>query len=125
MADFTVPISNPPNPPEDAALDSTLAISTPSSCVPRILNPFDPHLPLPDHERDPLYLLVPQTWAERNPTLGTQKEHHRVKPTDTARATKKITAKYNKAQAARLSTDIEKLVQMQQTQIKKITQDHS
>jgi hypothetical protein len=90
-----------------------------------ILNPFDPCLPLPDSERDSLYLITPQTWAEKNTGSSLQKERPRVKPTSAAKATNKITAEYNRTQAALLSADIEKLIQLQQVQIEKITRDHS
>lgn len=120
MADLT-DTSNPSN---NAIFVSTATLpSTSSSCISMsnaILNPFDSHLPLLDHECDPLYLIAPQTWAEKNPYLGTQKEHPRAKPMNVAKATKRITAEYNKAQAVQLTTDIETHVLQQKAQVEKI-----
>ena len=55
-----------------------------------LLDPFGPHRKLPDNEHDPLYLAAPQTWAERNPTVGVQKQCLRAKLTNAAKATKKL-----------------------------------
>jgi hypothetical protein len=104
-----------------APLPTSSRVATPGG----ILNPFDPRQPLPNDQRDPLYLAEPQTWAQRNPNLGVQKQRPRAKTTDAAKATRKITAARNKANAALLSTDIAKQVQLQQTQIEKIAHDHS
>ena len=125
-------LSNDPEPPANVVLvppasESTVpsvlssSIATPSA----ILNPFDPRHPLPDSQRDALYLVAPQTWAQLNPNLGVQKQRPRAKLTDAAKATRKITAVLNKASAELLSADIEKQMQLQKTQIKKIAHDHS
>ena len=90
-----------------------------------ILNPFDPRLPLPDSQHDPLYLVAPQTWAQSNPGLGVQTQRPRAKATAAAKATKKITAECNRAAAKLLSDDISNLAILRQTQIEKIAQDHS
>jgi hypothetical protein len=90
-----------------------------------ILNPFDPRVTLTDSQRDPLYLVPPQTWAQLNPSLGVQAQRPRAKATVAAKATRKINAELNKANAARLSADLEKLAVLQRTQIEKIAQDHN
>jgi hypothetical protein len=90
-----------------------------------ILNPFNPHNPLPNNQCDQLYLVTPQTWAQLNPNKNTQKEHHRAKLMDAAKATKKISVERNRAAAALLSADIDKLVEIQRTEIEKITKSHN
>ena len=82
------------------------------------LNMFDPRCPLPDNERNPLYLAAPQTWAERNPTVSVQPQRQRAKLTDAAKATKKITANRNKAKADLLAADIEKFMALKRTRRK-------
>jgi hypothetical protein len=72
-----------------------------------------------------MYLADPQTWAQRNPTAGVQKQRLRAKITDAAKATKRITAVRNKAQAALLSIDIDKLIALKQMEIEKIALAHS
>jgi hypothetical protein len=72
-----------------------------------------------------MYLADPQTWAQLNPTAGVQKQCLRAKITDAAKATKCITAVRNKAQAALLSIDIDKLIALKQMEIKKIAPAHS
>lgn len=89
------------------------------------INPFDPHRPLAVNDHDPLYLNAPRTWAERNPTIGVQKQRLRAPLTDAAKATKHISAKVNKAHAALLSADIDKLLGLQQREIEKIAMVHS
>ena len=120
-----------PKPPEDLTVIHTLhapAPAVPASCVTvpsSMLQPFDPHQPLANSERDPLYLDAPQTWAQRNPTLAVQKKRPRAKATDAAKATKKIAAAHNKANAALLSADIENQLALQKAQIEKIAKDHN
>jgi K+-transporting ATPase c subunit len=80
---------------------------------------------LSDNERDPIYLSAPQSWAERNPTAGVQKQRLRAKLTDAAKATKQITAARNRAQGALLTSDIEKFMTLKQTQIERIALAHS
>lgn len=89
------------------------------------LDPFGPHHKLPDNEHDALYLAAPQTWAERNPSAGVQKQCLRGTLTDAGKATKRLAAERNKARAALLAADIDKFMDSQQTQIEKIARDHS
>ena len=91
MANLTDNASDPPNLLDNATPVSTATTKSTSSggISNAILNPFDPRLPLPDSEHDPLYLMTPQTWAKKNPGFNVQKEHPRAKPTATAKATKK------------------------------------
>jgi hypothetical protein len=89
------------------------------------LDPFGPHHKLPDNEHDALYLAAPQTWAERNPSAGVQKQRLRGTLTDAGKATKRLAAERNKARAALLAADIDKFMDSQQTQIEKIARDHS
>ena len=83
------PIENAP--PVTTTSDSSSHIATSGA----ILNPFNPRYPLPNGERDPLYLVPPQTWSQLNPTLGIQKQCPRAKLTNAAKATKKITTEHN------------------------------
>jgi hypothetical protein len=121
----------PPGPPENALLvptDQSPGHPLPASqaATPKaILNPFDPRVPLTDSQQDPLYLVPPQTWAQLNPSLGVQAQRPRAKATVAAKVTRKINAELNKANAARLSTDLEKLAALQRTQVEKIAQDHN
>src|ERR1700733_15151240 len=97
MVDLT---SNIPEPIKNAPPVTNTLDSPPSSHIATssaILNPFDPRNPLADGGCDPRYLVPPQTWAQLNPTSGVQKQRPRAKLTDAAKATKKITAEYNRA----------------------------
>jgi hypothetical protein len=117
----------------DPLLDLTLAPLLPSDLpAPATvagpsapLDAFDPDCLLSDNERDPIYLSAPQSWAERNPTAGVQKQRLRAKLTDAAKATKQITAARNRAQGALLTSDIEKFMTLKQTQIERIALAHS
>jgi len=129
MADLSIDLPEPPTEnvmlvPTAVSTSQVPAISTSSSRVSTILNPFDLRQPLLDSQRDPLYLAAPQTWAQLNPSLGVQKQRMRAKPTDAAKATRKITTARNKANAELLTADIEKQIQLQQTQIQQIADDH-
>ena len=121
--DFTVAVAAPPT--SLAPVLVTTISSTRIAAPGPILNPFDPYQPLTNIQWDPLYLNAPQTWAQRNPNLGVQKERPRVKATDAAKATKKISAVWNKVNTALLSADMEKQMVLQHTQIDKIAQDHN
>jgi hypothetical protein len=61
--------------PAAAVSPSSSPVPTPSA----ILNPFDPHYPLPSNQEDPLCLAAPQTWAQRHPHRDTQPERLRAK----------------------------------------------
>jgi hypothetical protein len=105
-----------------------MAASTPASHVAASgarLNPFDPHHALHDNQHDPLYLVAPQTWAQRNPTINVQNERLRAKPTDAIKATRKLTTARNKANTKLLSASIEEYMEQQQTQIEKLALDHN
>ena len=121
-----------PTPPASSTTPVLVAVSTATSgsssraVAPNAsLNAFDPHCPLPDNERNPLYLAAPQTWAERNPTVSVQPQRLRAKLTDAAKATKKIAAIRNKAKAELLTADIETFMALKWTQIQKIAWDHN
>ena len=96
--------------------------NTPPSAI---LHPFDPQHPLPDDHHDPLYLVAPQTWAQRNPNSGVQKSRARATLTHAAKASRKVAAARNKANAALLSADVTKQVDLQNAQIEKIAADHN
>jgi len=106
--------------PAAAVSISSLPPPTPSAS----LNIFDPRYQLPSNQLDPLYLVAPQTWAERHPELATQPERHRATSTVAAKATRKIAAALNRANAELLSADIKKQVELQRTQVEKIAGDH-
>jgi hypothetical protein len=57
--------------------------------------------------------------------LGVQVQRPRAKATDASKATRKINAALNKANAARLSADLKTQAVLQLMQLKKIAQDHS
>jgi hypothetical protein len=88
------------------------------------LNPFDPRV-IADDEHNPLYLADPQSWAQRNPTVGVQKLRVRAKLTDAAKASRLIASQHNKAQAMLLTSAIDDFLDLQRTQIEKLAQDHS
>jgi hypothetical protein len=128
MDSFAKPHAEPLSDFATESHPTAAAMSTSSSNIPIpsvVINPFDPRYPLPSNQPDPLYLVAPQTWAQRNPNLGTQPERHRAKITAAAKATRKITTARNKANAALLSADIEKQVELQRAQIEKIAEVHN
>lgn len=120
---LVLPSSLPPVPAVVLPTTSNFSSGEATSKAP--LNIFDPRFPLPDNERDPLYLASPQTWAERNPTVGVQKPRLRAKLTDAAKASKLLAADRNKINAALLTADIEKLMLLQQGEIEKIATVHN